>query len=115
LNLSEEACQTITQQRILNSLAFSDMHSRFDAVDTAHYKTFEWIFEDTPGVEDGERDPSARESFIHWLSSGKGIFHVSGKLGSGKSTLMKFLCDHDRTEAELQKWAGTIHAPDLVH
>lgn len=90
------------------------MHSRFDAVDTAHYKTFEWIFEDTPRTEANERDLSDRESFIQWLSSGKGIFHVSGKLGSGKSTLMKFLCDDHRTEAELQKWAGMRYAPNLV-
>lgn len=103
-DLSEEVYQTIAQQRILKGLSFKDMHGRFEAVDTAHYQTFEWIFKDSI-IEDG-RDHSARESFIHWLSCGTGIFHISGKMGSGKSTLMKFLCDHDRTEAELQKWAG---------
>jgi Cdc6-like AAA superfamily ATPase len=45
-------------------------------------------------------------SFLNWLSSGTGIYHVSGKPGSGKSTLMKFLCDHPHTKAELEKWAG---------
>lgn len=44
--------------------------------------------------------------FMNWLSGGKGIFHVAGKLGSGKSTLMKFLCDHPRTKAKLEQWAG---------
>jgi hypothetical protein len=56
---------------------------------------------------DLEHDYSVREPFLHWLSAGNGIFHISGKLGSGKSTLMKFLCDHPRTTTELQKWAGT--------
>jgi chromosomal replication initiation ATPase DnaA len=46
--------------------------------------------------------------FIEWLSSGVGIFHISGKLGSGKSTLMKYLFNHPRTETELSKWAGAF-------
>jgi hypothetical protein len=47
-----------------------------------------------------------REKWINWLSSGNGIFHIAGKLGSGKSTLMKFLCNHPQTKDALQKWAG---------
>ena len=50
----------------------------------------------------------ARESLLTWMSSGAGIFHVSGKLGSGKSTLMKYLCDHARTKQLLEQWAGKI-------
>ncbi len=48
----------------------------------------------------------AREKFTSWLSSGEGVFHISGKLGSGKSTLMKYLSFHPGTKAELTKWAG---------
>lgn len=48
----------------------------------------------------------ARARFLGWLSSGKGIFHISGKLGSGKSTLMKFLSDHPTTRSSLEEWAG---------
>lgn len=76
-------------------------------------------------VSDGERDDSsdrlaseveieqdkmrcrAREKFVTWLSEGEGVFHISGKLGSGKSTLMKYICDHWQTEEHLKKWAGT--------
>ncbi|RFU29568.1 hypothetical protein B7463_g6785, partial [Scytalidium lignicola] len=132
LHLSEAASNAIKQHRILKALAFSDMYGRFEDVDIAHYKTFEWIFAkdkeeenealDVDGDRDGSFDSSgsnadreygtgyenclAQESFLHWLSSGNGIFHISGKLGSGKSTLMKFLCDHPHTQVELQKWAG---------
>ncbi|KAH8593568.1 hypothetical protein B0O99DRAFT_688404 [Bisporella sp. PMI_857] len=56
---------------------------------------------------------SARESLLYWLSSGTGIFHISGKLGSGKSTLMKYLCDHNRTKLLLGEWAGLIRS--LLH
>jgi hypothetical protein len=49
---------------------------------------------------------SARKLLVDWLSSGKGIFHISGKLGSGKSTLMKYLVDNEHTKSLLQGWAG---------
>lgn len=48
----------------------------------------------------------AREKFMGWLTSQDGIFHISGKLGSGKSTLMRFLYQHQCTKAALEKWAG---------
>jgi hypothetical protein len=108
LDISEEACQAVVRERLLKSLAFPDMYGRFEAVETAHYKTFQWIFEDPPetGRHGGENYQPAQEPFVHWLSSGHGIFHVCGKLGSGKSTLVKYLCNHDRTKTELDKWAG---------
>lgn len=108
LDISEEAFQAVVRERLLKSLAFPGMYGRFEAVETAHCKTFQWIFEgpSETGRHGGEARKSTRESFVHWLSSGHGIFHVCGKLGSGKSTLMKFLCNHDHTKTELEKWAG---------
>jgi ABC-type hemin transport system ATPase subunit len=49
---------------------------------------------------------AARDALHSWLSAGTGIFHISGKLGSGKSTLMKYLCGHPSTKALLNEWAG---------
>ncbi|EXJ68983.1 uncharacterized protein A1O5_07918 [Cladophialophora psammophila CBS 110553] len=106
LHFTEEDLQKIKQQRVLESLAYADMDTRFEHVSEEHSKTFEWIFGDTTQVGSLNRDTSSKESFLHWLSAGSGIFHISGKLGSGKSTLMKFLCNHPRTETELQHWAG---------
>lgn len=34
------------------------------------------------------------------------IFHVAGKPGAGKSTLMKFLCENHATFEHLRKWSG---------
>lgn len=48
-----------------------------------------------------------RENFLAWLNSGRGIFHISGKAGSGKSTLMKFPARSSRVEDELDIWAGS--------
>lgn len=53
-----------------------------------------------------EKRDTARDGFLSWLRGGNGVFHISGKAGSGKSTLMKFLCNHERTRAELEAWAG---------
>lgn len=51
----------------------------------AYEKTCGWLFEDeTIG-------------FVKWLRSGEGIFWISGKPGSGKSTLMKYAVTDPRT------------------
>ena len=46
-----------------------------------------------------------RDAFLTWLKSGSQIYHISGKAGSGKSTLMKFLSQHSRVREELESWA----------
>ncbi|KAF5707972.1 hypothetical protein FMUND_10837 [Fusarium mundagurra] len=48
----------------------------------------------------------SRERFLTWLSTGTGIFHISGKMGCGKSTLMKFLSHHQGTQTRLSDWAN---------
>ncbi|EPE07292.1 hypothetical protein F503_07943 [Ophiostoma piceae UAMH 11346] len=58
-----------------------------------------WLGQDVqirqPGTQNGDVvAPSPR------------ILHISGKAGSGKSTLMRYLSRHDQTRAALKKWAG---------
>ncbi|KAF2228710.1 hypothetical protein EV356DRAFT_537856 [Viridothelium virens] len=59
-------------------------------------------------VEEQEREErkKTRLKFLCWLNSGSGVFHIIGKLGSGKSTLMKFLSEEAHTKEQLRKWAG---------
>jgi hypothetical protein len=61
---------------------------------------------ETEEKREDESKASARDLLLNWISSRAGIFHISGKLGSGKSTLMKYLCDHRRTKSLLKEWAG---------
>lgn len=53
-----------------------------------------------------QRRRQTRNEVTSWLASGQGILHVSGNAGSGKSTLMKFIGQHERTTRELEAWAG---------
>ncbi|KAG9495663.1 hypothetical protein J7337_012217 [Fusarium musae] len=48
----------------------------------------------------------ARDNFVEWTKHGNGIFHISGKPGSGKSTLMKYLCRQEETKHYLDIWAA---------
>jgi ABC-type glutathione transport system ATPase component len=49
---------------------------------------------------------SVANSFLSFIEHDNGILFISGKAGSGKSTLMKFLGDHDRVKALAESWAG---------
>ena len=46
-----------------------------------------------PVAEIDKPKAAAKKALLFWLSSGNGIFHISGKLGSGNSTLIKLLCE----------------------
>ncbi|CVL12469.1 uncharacterized protein FPRN_15065 [Fusarium proliferatum] len=85
------------QQSILQSLTFAHRSARHAAITDAHIRTFEWIFKE---------DSVCGGAFLDWLNNGNGIFWVSGKPGSGKSTLMKFIADHSRTARILSAWSS---------
>ncbi|KAL7798507.1 hypothetical protein V8C37DRAFT_407709 [Trichoderma ceciliae] len=79
----------------LQTLYFSQLQERELAVSEAHESTLEWIF--------NEANPT---NFVKWLRGSNSIYWVSGKAGSGKSTLMKFLTGHCKTFQFLKEWAG---------
>lgn len=54
-----------------------------------------------------ENRVKARAKFTTWLQRDNGVFHISGKPGSGKSTLMKFVHGHPNTMKKLRAWAGS--------
>ncbi|KAK4222359.1 hypothetical protein QBC38DRAFT_549299 [Podospora fimiseda] len=75
--------------------------------------TFQWIFEpQASNVSDNEEElkmkNEARNKWRNWISSQSdaGVFHIAGKFGSGKSTLMQFLFEHPQTQVEFEQWAG---------
>ncbi|KAI1471225.1 uncharacterized protein F4812DRAFT_170803 [Daldinia caldariorum] len=199
VQLSDEAISKVRQSRVLDALRFQSMNERFEDIEKAHAKTFDWIFEDSvddrPGTDDSidweftgddirnsvdydtnsilksqsslEVEPStgeessddssfvwdihnavsiaeseismeithrylpnlphsslaisraeeipgstwqvmakARDTFTTWLKDGTGVFHILDKPGSGKSTLMKYLVQHRKTQDHLGNWAN---------
>jgi hypothetical protein len=80
------------------------MDERYQTVEEAADVTFQWLYEESSDQTSSKQTPYY--PFRGWLASGNGIFHISGKPGSGKSTLMKFICNHPQTKRELRKWSG---------
>jgi hypothetical protein len=86
--------QESAAQQIFTSLHFPQIREREFTIPDAHRTTFDWIFD------------SRTTTFSSWLRSHGGIFWISGKAGSGKSTLMKFLLSRQKTDSLLHDWAG---------
>ena len=90
------------EEAILSSLDFHKRRVRHDYIPAAHEETFEWIFEGSSSTGN-----AANDRFAKWLSSGgNGVFWITGKPGSGKSTLMKLIADRlNRVGGPLAAWA----------
>ena len=89
---------------VLEALHFESLGQRFEEVIDSHAGTFEWMFDNPDSVR--SKEPTLAISFPEWLRRGSDIFHITGKPGSGKSSLMKFLYTHSKTKQLLQEWAG---------
>ncbi|KAI0889714.1 uncharacterized protein GGS22DRAFT_3110 [Annulohypoxylon maeteangense] len=86
-------------QAILSSLDYSTRGERRENISKAHVRTFSWIFEAS------DQEITRQNGFLRWLRESDGVFWITGKPGSGKSTLMKFLAGHTKTMEALEQWA----------
>jgi hypothetical protein len=90
-----------TTQKLIDMLKFRQMFSRQNEVAVAHPDTFRWIFTD----EAQNRNKGVFSPLLPWLRNEEGAYWVSGKAGSGKSTLMKFLGSSKDVRHALEHWA----------
>lgn len=100
--------------RILPSLMYEEMDMRGDRIPQAHADTFGWVFDnETLGFTDWLADASGGVwnscCGIHIITdTSPGLFWVTGKPGSGKSTLMKYIVhnisQHPHTKPLLERW-----------
>jgi hypothetical protein len=104
------------QQEILQDLHYDERPVRYEAIVAAHQDTFQWVFgplesSNSSSLEQISGDLQARRRaqtrLVTWLRERDGIFWVSGKPGSGKSTLMKFLVSSLNTTSALEAWGGS--------
>lgn len=98
----DEEAKKITLEKILDCLYFDQEKNRYDDIDSAHKGTFEWIYSEPPSGATG----ATWFNFDRWLCNQSGIYWVSGKAGSGKSTLMKLLATDKRTRDSLFEWSA---------
>ncbi|KAF4999065.1 hypothetical protein FDECE_11624 [Fusarium decemcellulare] len=100
LRVAEKGAQYSTELMILEGFRFNTMDDRFEGIQPAHRDTFSWIF---APMDD---EAALASSFVQWLTSADDMYWISGKPGSGKSTLMKYLSTHEDTKKLLSDWAG---------
>lgn len=86
-------------ERLLASLRFPEINARYNEIKDTQYETYEWVFKPP------ERGVNKRSSLPTWLKEEHGVFLIQGKAGSGKSTFMKFLFEHQQTKALLRVWS----------
>ncbi|KAH6962433.1 hypothetical protein BKA56DRAFT_174743 [Ilyonectria sp. MPI-CAGE-AT-0026] len=89
------------ENEFLRGLNYKQRPQRHGSIATAHRRTFNWIF----SAQNAETSES--KSLLHWLKHENGIFWLSGRPGSGKSTLMKFIAGHPLTDEALATWSGS--------
>ena len=73
-------------ERFIARFHFPYMEHREEQVAQAHAATFRWIF------DDDNQQPQKWSNFKQWLESDAQLYWITGKAGSGKSTLMKYIC-----------------------
>jgi hypothetical protein len=96
--------QVSFRNTILHSLAFETIERREEAIPEAFEETFSWIYLCEPTKHDGLRLLS---SFPKWLEDNTNQpYWITGKPGSGKSTLMKFLQQQPALITHLKIWSG---------
>ena len=124
-----EQREDLHSRRITELLRFSQMADRYESIAKAHQNTFEWAFnissdEDTAeerpltdianlehngspkdGGDKKESPPAKWDNFAQWLEGSQSFYWVTGKPGSGKSTLMKFLANDSRTLSCARNWS----------
>lgn len=76
------------------------MYDRQEQIPDSYRGTLEWIYSE-PRDQDMSWD-----SFSSWLTNGRGIYWITGKAGSGKSTLMRMLHECEQTDQLLRAWSN---------
>lgn len=91
---------SVLRQKFLDRLCFRQMSDRQEGIRPAHKETFDWIYQPAAGQPWG--------NFRDWLHHGEGVYWITGKAGSGKSTLMKYLYSNPTSTQLLRIWAGNL-------
>ncbi|TLD04406.1 uncharacterized protein PgNI_12016 [Pyricularia grisea] len=113
------------REKLVQSFKFPQMNDRRNKVVDSYSDTFYWIFKRddqiNAAVETAHaqmcyhwysvdncpsrgRHPRHCDSFSDWMQSESKLYWLSGKPGSGKSTLVNFILQDSRTQEFLDRW-----------
>jgi hypothetical protein len=108
--MSSMDVEVLFQRRILQSLHFPRMHQRRNRITRAHSQTYQWILRPK---NSGSHETLVWDDFHEWLCDGtrQNIYWISGKPGSGKSTLVREIEEQIDCQENLQ---ASIQSGDLV-
>jgi hypothetical protein len=96
-----------SHRNFLQSLYFDDMFARQQSIMPQSAGTYDWILSGKTPSEIGgpaERDAELRGRLLRWLQDDRPVFWINGKAGSGKSSLMSFIENDQRTKVALEAW-----------
>ncbi|KAF2269040.1 hypothetical protein CC78DRAFT_606966 [Lojkania enalia] len=93
-----------TVKYFLENLAYREMFVRVGQIPYAFDNTFRWLFQ----PDDRQQSWPNFRAFLANESSGS--YWITGKPGSGKSTLMKNIASREETQQELRRWAKNTGA-----
>lgn len=110
----------LKRERFLQSLKYPGFNERRNQVVDAYGDSFRWVFlgdNDDQSNKDGTSDEEVVHShrkdlskvnwhsFSNWLRSTDTLYWISGKPGSGKTTLVKYILANPRTRSCLDAWS----------
>jgi hypothetical protein len=112
-------------ERLLQSFYYPDMNHRRNNIHSSHQPSFNWIFEEESkgtyrdleaSQSDSQSDSLSHsltqrlvfKNFVRWLKSTEERYWVSGRPGTGKSVLIKFIISHRKTMELLRQWQPDV-------
>jgi Cdc6-like AAA superfamily ATPase len=89
---------------IADTLRFPSMDDREHAISRPFELTYDWVFDLEPPLSD--KGVEMWSSLPTWLENKDAVpYWITGKPGSGKSTMMKFITDSAALDRHLQSWS----------
>lgn len=100
---------------LLSSLLFPTMFSRRDQIPSTYPDTYKWALKSLEELKQEEHPSAESPNLLEWLRAGDGLYWISGKAGSGKSTFMKFVGEQANVRTALSTWSGSSKAVIATH
>ncbi|KAI1850353.1 hypothetical protein JX266_004211 [Neoarthrinium moseri] len=93
-------------EALITDLSYEAMGRREEAIPKNFRSTYQWIFHTTPPDGEGKLQ---WHNFPQWLEADSNtVYWITGKPGSGKSTMMKYITEHPSTAFHLEKWSAPL-------